>query len=207
MFDFDLKRIVALAPILLYSITIHEFFHAWAAMKLGDLTAFREGRVTLNPLRHLDPMGTIAFLLIGFGWGKPVPVNPYNLRNPRRDDVIVSLAGPASNMFSALIFAGLFRLAFKLTTSETIGPDLGKSAVEFFFLATHVSVVLCIFNLLPIPPLDGSHVLEAILPAEGRRWFRQNAGVLQIGLLLLVFLGGSFLMKLTLPVTTALLGI
>lgn len=204
---FDLKRIVALAPIMLYSLTIHEFFHAWAAMKLGDRTALREGRVSLNPLRHLDPMGTIAFLLIGFGWGKPVPVNPYNLRNPRRDDVIVSLAGPVSNIVSAALFAIVFRVIFASVDPMTLGGELGQNALNFFFLATHVSVVLCIFNLLPIPPLDGSHVLEAVLPAEGRRWFRENAGVLQIGLLLLVFLGGRYLLAITDPVTRSLLGI
>ena len=188
-----MTQIIALAPILLYSITIHEFFHAWAAYKLGDDTAYRMGRVSMNPLVHLDLMGTIAFILAGFGWGKPVPVNPYNFRRPERDDIIVSMAGPLSNIGSALLFALAFRAVGFMGDKEWLGGNAAASASYFFYLAVEVSVILFAFNLIPLPPLDGSHVLASLLPPAAQRWYRENSGLLTIGLFVLVITGVPFL--------------
>ena len=137
---------------LLISITIHEFAHAFTADKLGDPTPRSQGRVTLNPLSHLDPMGTILLLVVGFGWGKPVVFNPYNLKNVQRDTVMIALAGPASNIVLAFILALLL-------------PWLPFSAMIWQFVIT-INLALAAFNLLPIHPLDGSKILMGILPPQ-----------------------------------------
>lgn len=146
-------------------LTFHEFGHAWTAMKCGDNTARDEGRVSLNPLVHIDLLGTViiplAMVLLAssgvgqflIGWAKPVPVNVYNLRHPRRDDVLVTLAGPGMNILLAILLVGLGRLGM-LANYEPM--------VELCLNMAHFSLFLCFFNLLPIPPLDGSHVLRVI---------------------------------------------
>lgn len=133
---------------LVIAITIHEYAHALAADKLGDPTPRANGRLTLNPLRHLDPLGTIILIFANFGWGKPVPIDPYNFRQPRRDEIIVSLAGPISNFILAII---LSKLAI---------------FVPLFYYFAVINLYLGIFNLLPIPPLDGSKIFLNILPIE-----------------------------------------
>lgn len=143
---------VILAATLLLAITIHEFAHAWVADHLGDPTPRLQGRVTLNPLAHLDLIGTLALLIIGFGWGKPVQFDPYNLQDRRRDTLLVALAGPASNIIMALLLALLI-------------PWLGgiSSILQF---AIHINLVLAVFNLLPIHPLDGGKILSGLLPPQ-----------------------------------------
>jgi len=148
---FDLLSIL---PALILAITIHEFSHAFAADRLGDPTARLAGRLTLNPLKHLDPIGTLALIIFRFGWGKPVPVDYYNLKNPVRDSAIISLAGPASNIVSAILAS----LIFNYLAIPALQPFL------IFFIT--ISVMLGIFNLLPLHPLDGSHILAALLPKD-----------------------------------------
>jgi Zn-dependent protease len=148
---FDLLSIL---PALILAITIHEFSHAFAADRLGDPTARLAGRLTLNPLKHLDPIGTLALIIFRFGWGKPVPVDYYNLKNPVRDSAIISLAGPASNIISAILAS----LIFNYLAIPALQPFL------IFFIT--ISVMLAIFNLLPLHPLDGSHILAALLPKD-----------------------------------------
>lgn len=159
---------------LLVAITIHEFSHAWMADKLGDPTARINKRLTLNPLAHLDPIGALALFLTGFGWGKPVPIDPYNLHSPKRDAALISLAGPASN----LILASLLSLTFKI---------FSFSQFSFLVLISIITlnVVLAVFNLLPIPPLDGSKILMGLLPHDLAFKFEENLG--QYGLILLIF--------------------
>jgi len=154
--------VIVSAPVFLLGVILHELAHAWAAYRLGDDTAKRAGRITLDPLAHLDPLGTIRFIVssfagFGFGWAKPVPVNPYNFRNVKRDQLLVSLAGPSANLLQAAAWALLLRLAIGfpgLVPGEWLG-----SLVDFFLLGVIINVALLLFNLIPIPPLDGSRVI------------------------------------------------
>ncbi len=161
----DPKYIISLAIAFLYAFTIHEFFHAWTANKLGDPTARMQGRLTLNPIVHLDPIGTTVFIVTSlsgglvFGWGKPVPVNPSLLKHPRRDDVLVSAAGPISNLVSALLFGLAFQILHKFTQ---LSPDL----VKVLRMLIIINLMLAFFNLIPLYPLDGSHVLKGFLPRQ-----------------------------------------
>jgi Zn-dependent protease len=148
---------VLVAICLVLSLTLHEFAHAYVSYKLGDPTAKYLGRVTLNPLKHLDPLGTILLLFVGFGWGKPVPFDPRNLRNPKRDAALISFAGPFSNLVLAVLFAGLFHI-----TSNSSGVALFASV--FAFLMVNFNLVLAFFNLIPIHPLDGFKVVYGMLP-------------------------------------------
>lgn len=150
---FFLAWIVAIVA----TLTIHEFSHGLTALYFGDHTAQNEGRITLNPLVHIDTLGFLMLLFAGFGWAKPVPVNPYNFKNRRVAMAVVSLAGPLANLAGVIVF-GLF---FKLIASSLGGENL---LPNFLYLLILVNLSLFIFNLFPIPPLDGSKVLFAILP-------------------------------------------
>lgn len=150
--------------ITLVSVAFHEFSHGYAAYLQGDLTAKYEGRLTVNPLRHLDFVGSLLVpaLLVAsgspaFGWAKPVPYNPYNLRNRRWGEVAVAAAGPASNLALALVFAFVFRL---------VGQE--SPIADFAFLVVWVNVALCLFNLMPVPPFDGAKILGGFLGHRGR---------------------------------------
>jgi Zn-dependent protease len=150
--------------VLIASVVIHEVAHGWAANKLGDPTAKLDGRLTLNPARHLDPIGSIlipGILLITnapflFGWARPVPYNPYNLKNPRRDEALIALAGPASNIILAVLAALAFRVFM---------PGMETLFASVLFLIVILNLVLAVFNLIPIPPLDGSKLLFAAIPS------------------------------------------
>ncbi len=160
----DILEIIILAPPILFALTIHEFSHGSVAYYLGDSTAKDAGRLTLNPLKHLDPIGTIAFFIIKFGWAKPVPVNPYFFKNPRKGMLWVGLAGPVSNLIVALISALLFKAFVAL--GSVLPPALTDPLQQMLFYSVLINVLLCVFNLLPIPPLDGSRVLAGLLPAD-----------------------------------------
>ncbi len=153
--------------VILMSITVHEFAHAWAASYKGDKTAELAGRLTLNPTAHIDPLGLIPLVLLGFGWAKPVPFNPYNLKDPKMDSVFIALAGPASNLILAFIAAILFR---GLILSEIINPASLLSA--FLILLIVINLFLLFFNILPIHPLDGSKIIDALLTKPQHAKFR-----------------------------------
>ena len=158
----DPVLLVSLAVAFVVAITIHEFLHAWVADRLGDSTPRREGRVTLNPLRHLDPMGTVLLALVGFGWGRPVIVNPLNFAiGPRTGMALVAVAGPLSNVALALALAPVAR-TFAGSGADPLTEAMGLILV----LTVQVNVLLAIFNLIPIPPLDGFAVLVGIVPSE-----------------------------------------
>ncbi len=152
---------------LLVAITIHEYAHAWSADYLGDPTPRLAGRLTLNPFAHLDPLGTLALFLVNFGWGKPVPVDSFNFRNPRRDEALVSLSGPLSNFITAII-ASLFLKAIFLFNLNSIGIIAQIFPVLYTFIQTFVllNLALGFFNLIPLPPLDGEKILLGIVPRD-----------------------------------------
>jgi Zn-dependent protease len=192
----DIASGIFLIVIIIFSAIIHEVMHGFAADKLGDPTARYAGRLTLNPIPHIDPFGSIllpAILILSgspffFAWAKPVPYNPYNLRPGRFSEAIVAGAGPASNAVIALIGAGIIRL------------NIFPGAAGIIFLIVVVNVMLCIFNLIPVPPLDGSKVLEALLPrslqhgyAKWRHTMEMNPFIgMAVILLIVLVLGDSF---------------
>ena len=152
---------------------VHELAHALVAYKLGDDTAQRLGRITLNPFAHLDPIGSIAFLLFGFGWAKPVPVNVYRLNgNTKVSHGLVALAGPMSNLILAALFAVLYRV-LDATVLPALPFDVMRLIDTGFYFAVILNLYLAIFNLIPIPPLDGSRILAAVLPDSAAPLFDQ----------------------------------
>ncbi len=164
-------------PILLFSVIIHEISHGYAALMLGDPTARDSGRLTLNPIPHIDLVGSIlvplfSLLTVGhifIAWAKPVPVNPMNFSDQRRDDIIVSSVGPLSNLVMAIICAIVTVFLFKIQPlfgSSVVVSNFFNFLVKMFFGGIYLNIILGVFNLLPIPPLDGSHVLSAFLPAS-----------------------------------------
>ena len=167
---------------LLIAITIHEFSHAWAADYLGDPTARLKGRISLNPIVHLDLFGTMFLLFFGFGWGKPVPFDPYNLKNPRKDAAIISAAGPASNFILAILCSIILRLLvfFNLSALFTIASFILIPLIT-------LNILLGIFNLLPISPLDGFKIVGGILSKEQAQSWYQLERFGMIFLLLLIF--------------------
>jgi Zn-dependent protease len=179
---YDIRTIILAAPVIIFSLTVHEFFHAWTANRLGDPTARHMGRMTLNPMAHLDLFGTLMLFLSGFrfGWAKPVPVNPYNLRRPRRDDFWVSAAGPLSNLGLARILAG----------ANMIGHY--EALDRIIFLSLMINTSLAFFNLLPLYPLDGSHIFRNILPEEYGPVLDQIYRVSPMVLILLIMSGFIF---------------
>lgn len=179
MFGTDLRELVLLIPAVLVAVTVHEFAHALVADRLGDPTARRLGRLTLNPLAHLDVLGTIFFVLFRFGWARPVPVNPRNFANPRQGMLQVALAGPLANVTVAFA-VGLF-----LKTQGPPGPPWGQLAA----MVVLINVVLAVFNLIPIPPLDGSRILEGLLPVEQAIAYRRIQPYGTVIILVLLYTG------------------
>ena len=174
----DIFRIVIQFAAVLFAISIHESAHAWAADKFGDPTARLQGRVTLNPIAHIDLIGTIIFpillAVVGapvFGWAKPVMVNPYNLRNRRRDGMFISAAGPAANILVSLGIIFLM-LAFSTPILNTANPTL-LLLIKIAAYLLMINIFLAVFNLIPIPPLDGSGILEGLLKGEALIWYEK----------------------------------
>ncbi len=159
--------IMSYAMLVLVALPVHEFAHAFAAYKLGDNTAKWQGRLSLNPFKHLDLFGTIMLVLCGIGYAKPVPVTPYYFRNPKRGMAICSLAGPASNLIMAIIGLVLYRLVLFIPLSYSTPAAVIFAVYMFEYLFINfagINIGLAVFNLLPIPPLDGSNIFAAILP-------------------------------------------
>jgi Zn-dependent protease len=205
----DAASIILIAIFLLVAFPVHEFFHAYAAYRLGDGTAKMFGRLTLNPVVHFDPLGGLLLIVsvlssgFIFGWAKPTPVNPSNLRDRRNSEVIVALAGPASNLVMALLAAVLIR-ALNATGLLSELPDLAFQVLFFFVL---FNILLAIFNLIPIPPLDGSTLLWRFLPPQlVWQWRPILSQYGFIILLLFIFTIGPRVGRLVLDVTSFLVG-
>lgn len=199
LFNGLLVKVLTL-PFIFICLTVHEFSHGFIAYKLGDNTAKEAGRLTLNPFKHVDWLGVIAMLLLGFGWAKPVPVNPYRFKKSgARGIVWVSLAGPVSN----LIFAFLLLLVWEI--AYYFFPTLFMNYYFYNILQSviAINVGFAVFNLVPVPPLDGSKVLEYFLPYSARSWMERNGNILYMILLIAVFTG--VLSRIITPVASVIL--
>ncbi|MFA6580633.1 MAG: site-2 protease family protein [Paludibacter sp.] len=157
----DLTEILKIAPAAVIGLTVHEFSHAYAAYKLGDNTAKNDGRLTLNPLKHIDWLGFFLIVIAGFGWAKPVMFNPDNLKNKHRDEILISIAGPISNFIIAVLFFIIARLLYSMDYFHTTA--FGLEIINLIVIWGVINFSLFVFNLIPIPPLDGSHIYLTFL--------------------------------------------
>ena len=170
-----IQHLILLFIPLLFAITVHEVAHGWVALKFGDRTAQMLGRLTLNPIKHIDPIGTIFFPILLFflggfifGWAKPVPVNWQNLKNPKRDMAFVALAGPGANLLMAIAWGLFAKLGFLLQNSS---PDMAYLVIYMGEVGVYINLILMVLNLIPIPPLDGSRVVSSLLPRKADYYY------------------------------------
>lgn len=186
-------------PAVLLTLMIHEISHGYMAYALGDPTAKNLGRLTLNPLRHLDPIGTLCMILFRFGWAKPVPINSRNFEKPRRDIALTALAGPLSNFLFAFLlvpaYLALLHPLYAMADNGTLETPVGRILLYFYYFLTilhSLNIGLGLFNLIPLPPLDGSRILSLLLPPRYYYRLMQYERYIAFGLMIFIILGGSF---------------
>ena len=179
----SLLTLILTLPAILLAITIHEFAHAFAADKLGDETPRDQGRLTLNPFKHIDPVGFALLIVAGFGWGKPVQVNPYRFKRDismTKAEAIVSFAGPLVNLIMAILSAMFITAILKFNLFTNLSSQAYSLILIFLIQFCTINVGLCLFNLIPLPPLDGSKIMYHFISAEKRAWFTRNEQILYI---------------------------
>jgi len=187
MIDIIISKLLIL-PGILIGLSVHEFAHAYVAYKLGDDSQRFQGRLTLDPTKHIDPLGFLFLLLVGFGWAKPVMVNSRMFKNPRRDDSLVSVAGPLMNLITAILFTVILGLVLIFIPNSSQITDIVITIITGII---QINLVLMVFNLIPIPPLDGHHIFGNIFGAPVWNFYYKYADMLRIGLMLLIILGGT----------------
>ena len=179
----DIIGLILTLPAVLIAITFHEYAHAWAATKLGDDTPERQGRLNLNPLSHIDPVGFVLLLFAGFGWGKPVKINPrnfYGKYSMETGEAIVSVAGPIMNFILALVFAIIYSLVIKLAPITFILSQFGRIIIGIINYSIIINIGLGVFNLIPLPPLDGSKIFRRFLPYNTKVWIDEHENIFYI---------------------------
>lgn len=205
-----LIQLLLLVPVLLFSFSIHECAHAYVADKMGDHTAKNFGRLTLNPLKHLDPIGTLGMLLVGVGWAKPVPINARYFKNPKKGMALSALAGPLSNLIVAFLAVILQQLLIRLLPlipySET-AQSVVNVVYTLFYITSWMNLSLCVFNLIPIPPFDGSRIAFAILPDRIYWGMMKYERYIMIGFLVLIYGLGRIGISPVAGITEALLNL
>jgi Zn-dependent protease len=202
----DPVQLLFFAASFFVAITVHEFAHAWVSDRLGDPTAKLMGRLTLNPFKHLDLVGTLLILFAGIGWAKPVVIDPFNLRNPKRDTAYISFAGPVANILTAIVFSLVYALLFRTLPQSSLSSIL----ILFILLTIKMNVSLAVFNLIPIHPLDGFSVVGGFLSGEKAEQWQElrRYGILFLLLLLFPFGSGPAPISLiTTPITSFILSL
>ena len=184
-----LVNLASIAFVVFCTSPVHEFAHAWTAVKLGDDTPRLQGRLTLRPMAHIDPIGALMIFLVGFGYAKPVRVNMHNLKNGRKSFALVALAGPVSNIIMALIFTFLQTLIYVITKNAFLPVVVYTVLGSFFSFAASINISLAVFNLLPIPPLDGSRIANLILPSKYYFTIMKYERYIMIGMFVLLWTG------------------
>ena len=169
MFNLDPIQMLYRLPAIIIGLSFHEFAHAYVSDRLGDPTPRSQGRLTLSPIPHIDIIGFILILVVGFGWAKPVQINPRHYKNLRRDEALVSIAGPLMNLLLAFVFTFIMKMLFLFGPQLNLSEKLGIIIYNIVDYCIFINIILFIFNLIPLPPLDGSHVLFSILP---RRFYK-----------------------------------
>jgi Zn-dependent protease len=186
MLDLSIAEILQVVPAVLIGLTIHELSHAFVALRLGDDTPKALGRLTINPIKHIDPLGFILLVVAGFGWAKPVVINRAKLKKPVRDDILIALAGPFSNLIFAVVLVFLLKAVLALTRFPAKATS--DAVVSVFVVFAAINVSLGLFNLLPIPPLDGSHAITSLLSlksASGAALFFKYGSFALLGIIVL----------------------
>ncbi len=200
MFGFNLMEMVAGLPGLIMALALHEYAHAWAAVKMGDFTPKMMGRLTLNPMAHIDPIGLVVLLIARFGWAKPVVINPHNFRDRKKGEILVAVAGPAMNFLLAFLFLGVMIF---LTHRMQMEMSYGLRAVLWLIVVYNIN--FGIFNLIPLPPLDGSRILMAMLPYEMQYRFAALERYSMI--IFIIFIATPILGYILVPIAQLLLGL
>lgn len=175
-------------PGVLIAITFHEYAHAWTAYKLGDDTAKSQGRLSLNPLKHMDPIGIVMLLFLGFGWGRPVEIDSRNFNrniSVRKAEAIVSIAGPLANFILAIVFSAIYGALIKFNALTSMDTRTALTIITILQSIISINIGLGVFNLIPLPPLDGSKILAHFLPINARRWFIEHENIFYIAFIII----------------------
>lgn len=190
-----LMNTIMLVPGIIIGLSFHEFAHAWVACRLGDMTPKFQGRVTINPRAHVDPIGLIALLFAGFGWGVPVEINPANFKNRRRDELLVSLAGVVMNLIVAIVFAIIIKILITVGGTQLWSSGLGSALWTILFYVIQINLVLMVFNLIPVPPLDGFSIITELFNLKHTELYYTiyNNGFFILLLLILLGVTGTIL--------------